>query len=219
MPRWHVRWTAIHLEYAAFLHPAIHNIRSYLEDCPGASLFLESVTISWLPADGAVQLRRLLPEPGRNWGLDETIREVQSEDERASYWGPYEIEKQLYCRALAQRAHLESGEVKYKAVDTAFPSERVSNCIHAVGDISGEDARVRVISPSWGDTASYFVLLQLRPWIIRPEYTHDWLLQALCLDKYCLNRRDMNDKNPAGGRVLRTLQNVRHMRLSHSTGH
>jgi hypothetical protein len=44
-------------------------------------------------------------------------------------WGPYRIRKDLYDRAAAQRAYLESGAVRYKAADTGYRSARVSNCV------------------------------------------------------------------------------------------
>ena len=60
--------------------------------------------------------------------------------------GPYRIDAELYCRAVRQVALLESGQVLYKANDVGYPSDRVSNCIHAVSSIS-EGYRLRVASP------------------------------------------------------------------------
>ncbi len=139
----------------------------------------EAHTISWLPANGVVRINALLPECGRNFGLHETIRHSLDNCERVSLWGPFPIEGCLFRRALARKAQLEGGGVRYKADDTARGSDRVSNCIHAVSQIVG-GLRVRVLSPGWGEVASYAVLLRMRPWIL-DECPHHWLSASLGL--------------------------------------
>src|SRR5262249_8622396 len=129
---------------------------------------LECVTISWFPADGEVHLHRLHPECGRNLGLHKTLQLMLCSGDRVSLWGPYAIDPELYERACAQRAYLESGAVRYKAVDSLYPSARVSNCIHALGDLGKETASLRITSTGWGEPASYYIGLRLRPWIINP---------------------------------------------------
>jgi hypothetical protein len=168
---------------------------------------LEWHTISWLPCSGDVELARALPEPGRNWGLHETFRLVYSNDEHVAQWGPYQIDKALYDRSLQQIAHLDSGKVHYKAVDTGYPTRRVSNCIHAVADVVGESPRLRVVSPAWGEAASYFILTRrLSPWIINPNEVYPWVGAALGLDNYPIIHRGMDRRptirerrEPAGG--------------------
>ncbi len=165
--------------------------------CP-AHAAIESHTISWLAATGVVHTLALHPECGRNFGLHETIRWCQKNDMRISVWGAYCIEPVLYGRALRQIALLESGKVRYKANDMGYRSDEVSNCIHAVSVLS-EGYRLRVASPGWGETASYFILQELEPWIIDPDTTYPWVAYALGLDQYPLIYRDY--ENPRSGAI------------------
>src|SRR5687767_7453101 len=103
---------------------------------------LETYTISWLPENMRVRVLALCPECGRNFDLHTTIRWCLSEDMRVSLWGAYRIEPQLYHLAGNQVGLLESGRVRYKAVDTGYPSDRVTNCIHALANVV-EGPRVR----------------------------------------------------------------------------
>jgi hypothetical protein len=150
---------------------------------------LEAHTISWLPASMVIRVWALCPECGANFELHATMNHALDNGERISMWGPYEIEPDLYDRAMRQIAHLSSGQVRYKANDTAYPSDRVSNCIHAVSSIAG-GFRLRVPSPGWGQTASFAILLRLRPWIINRDEVHSWVGSALGLDQYPIIYRD-----------------------------
>jgi hypothetical protein len=123
-------------------------------------------TISWLPATMVVR-PALLPERGENFGLHQTIRWCLDNCMRVSLWGPFEIDEDLYCRALKQIAVLESGRVRYKPVDSGYPTNRVSNCIHAVSSVAG-GYRARIGSPEWGETASWYLARRLRPWYLNP---------------------------------------------------
>src|SRR5204863_1128531 len=136
---------------------------------------IEAHTISWLPANLKIRFLALLPEPGHNFDLHETLRFVLNDCQRVSLWGPYQINCDLYQLACKQIQLLQSGEVRYKAVDSGYPSNRVSNCIHALSSIV-DGYRVRVLSPGWGETASYTILQRYRPWIIDQCHTHDWLV-------------------------------------------
>lgn len=155
--------------------------------CPGevagGATALEAHTISWLPANGVVRTLAFCPECGRNFGLHETIQLALREHERVSLWGPYQIEPELYHRALERIEELESGTVLYKANDAGRRSDHVSNCIHAVSAIA-RGRRLVVASPGWGEVASYAVLLRLEPWVIDCRRTHDWLVSPLGLDAY-----------------------------------
>ncbi len=198
---------------AKYAHSFASFVRlTWPDNCPGAPR-AEAFTISWLPVAGAVQTARLLPEPGRNFGLHETIRLVQAEGERVSMWGPFQVRRELYLRALQQFAHLQSGAARYKAVDSGWPSRRVSNCIHALSDMV-EEAPLRIASPGWGEPASYLVTLLFGRWMVQPCQTHDWVIGALGLQDACLIRRDLRDGNPAASAVLRALQAGRERRLA-----
>lgn len=162
---------------------------------------LEVQTISWLPLQLPPRIARLLPEAGRNYELHETIRGVLDLKERVSMWGPYEIEPELYELAVKQINRLNSGTIRYKAFDALYRNNNVTNCIHAVGGLT-ERGRLRVFTPAWGDSASYFVLNKLLPWVVDPLTTHDGLVAELGLDAYPIAYRKTFDRHllpPATG--------------------
>jgi hypothetical protein len=176
--------------------------------CPPAAA-LEAHTISWLPASLIIRTRALHPECGHNFDLHPTVRYVLHNDERVSMWGPYSIDRELYCRALRQVGLLESGEVRYKAVDAGYPSDRVSNCIHAVSSIT-EGYRLRVLSPGWGEPASYFITRELEPWIVDcDQHKYKWVSTALGLDCYPIIHRDL--ENPRSGAIRSAGQRLLHI--------
>src|SRR5262245_25317765 len=62
--------------WATFVHA------TWPGDCPPQGpVQVTALTISWLPANGIVRTWALLPECGAPWGLHETIRRVQGNDE------------------------------------------------------------------------------------------------------------------------------------------
>src|SRR5438093_867426 len=73
---------------------------------------------------------------------------------------------------------LEGGGVLYKANDGFRRSSRVSNCIHAVSAVV-DGPRVVVLSPGWGEVASYAVLERFQPYVIEPDRVHPWVGSAL----------------------------------------
>jgi hypothetical protein len=169
-----------------------HTFATFVKASSGADpagCALESQTISWLPATGIVRTLALRPECGRNFELHETLRWALNDDQRVSVWGPYQIEGELYYRAVNRLAELQSGQVRYKANDMGHRSDKVSNCIHAVSSIT-EGLRVRIGSPGWGETASFIVLGKLRPWIVNGAQLHPWVGTALGLDDYPLIYRE-----------------------------
>jgi hypothetical protein len=181
------------------------------EPCPGGgeagSPTLEAHTISWLPANLVVRTNALLPECGHNFDLYETLCYVYGNSERVSMWGPYQIDKDLYERAMRQLALLESGEVRYKADDMGRKPDRVSNCIHAVSSIA-EGYRLRVAEPGWGQTASFAITKRFRRWIIDRDEVHAWVGSALGLDEYPIIYRDWTPPRSGGliiGPVFRLL--------------
>ena len=100
---------------------------------------------------------------------------------------------------MRQFGVLESGQVRDKALDSGHPTDRVSNCIHAVGTVAA-GSRIRVLSPWLGVTASWAVLQAFRPHIIDKDQTHEWVYAYLGLDGYPITRRDY-DVNPKVGPI------------------
>jgi hypothetical protein len=176
-------------------------------------LRIDTFTISWMPRALAIRLARLLPECGANLDLPTTLQWARQNNLCVSMWGPYQIDRGLYERALAQKAYLESGAVRYKAIDTGYPASEVSNCIHAMSDIAFDAPRLRVGTLSWGNAASYFVALSLYPEMINPRQTHDWLLGPMGLSCQPLVRRDL-DRSPTKRPVLHVAQSLAHWEIT-----
>jgi hypothetical protein len=152
---------------------------------------LEADTISWLPENGVMRVAALLPEPGRNFDLESTVQWALNSGQHVFMWGPYQIDPVLYRRARAQKALLESGTVRYKAIDTGRRSDRVSNCIHAVAAVA-DGHRLRVTTFQWGESASALVARALEPWLIHPGQTYDWIATGLGLGRYGLVHRGLD---------------------------
>lgn len=184
---------------------------------PCGPVRLEAHTISWLPANGVIRTYALLPEEGRNWDLHSTLRLGLDSQARLSLWGPYQVEPDLYRRALREIARLNSGQMRYKANDTLFPAWRVSNCIHALSDVVGRPG-LYVGSPGWGEVASYAVLLTMRPWILDEQTTHYWVSSAIGLDAYPIIYRDRISPPASGtflGPIYRLLGGERNLRATY----
>jgi len=173
---------------------------------------VECFTISWLPQTLDVRVYSLLPECGVNLDLHTTLRYVLGNGERVSRWGPYPVRYELYESARRQKAHLESGRVQYKAVDTGYPTDQVSNCIHALADVAVGTSRLRVLTPSWGEAASYFITLTYYPWLLDTTAAHEWVADYLGLAAYPIVRRDL-DRSPTGPPGLRAAQTLVRWRL------
>src|SRR3954454_10292748 len=159
---------------------------------------LEAYTVSWLPRSLDIRVLAVLPECGVNLGLYETLRYALGNGERISLWGPYQVGPEVYDSAVRQVGLLESGRVGYKSVDSGYPSDRVSNCIHAVSSITGGHRR-RVLGPGWGETASYLVTRELMPWVIDRGRTHDWVSTRLGLDAWPIIHRPF--EHPRSGLI------------------
>jgi hypothetical protein len=146
--------------------------------------------ISWLPASLEVHCLHLRPEPGVNLDLHGTLCLAQAHGETVTGWGPFRIQEELYDRAVRQIAHLESGAVRYKAIDTGFPTEQTSNCIHALSDLNGH-GRLRLASPAWGHFASSVIAQRFRPYIVDDGMIYPEVAATLGLDAYGVECRDL----------------------------
>ena len=172
--------------------------------CPTSYTVEDCFCISWLPANLKIRTRSLLPECGHNFGLHDTLHYVLANDEDVSVWGPYRVDQKLYDNARRQVGVLESGEVRFKPVDSGYPTNRVSNCIHAVSSCA-EGYRLRILSPGFGDTASWSVTKRFEPFIFNTNETHEWVYSYLGLQDYPIRRRDF-DSNPRDGAIWSRLK-------------
>jgi hypothetical protein len=161
------------------------------EIAPGEDLgnaTLDVHTISWIPADyeetGDVCVLFCPVEEGRDFTLDETLAALEDNGRLVEYWGPVEIQRDLYDRAIARIGFLESGAVAYRANDRrtrdpAFFGEPggAINCMHAISDIGG----FLETGLDWGPPGSEDVLEFLSPWYLDPEETWPVIAQRLGL--------------------------------------
>jgi hypothetical protein len=149
---------------------------------------IELHTISWTSVApiGQVLLRPV--ERGVNRSLANTLDLAKAIGAEVSAWGPYEIKKDLYDRALKQIAHLSSGQVHYKAVDVRFRPDGATNCFHAISDIV--DGPLLDTGAAFGVSASQLVLEHLAPWIINPRVVDRELRSRLGLEGIGILYRD-----------------------------
>ena len=159
---------------------------------------LEQHTISWMPKTRELVIARRFPEPAENLGLRESLRLASSRGEQVAMWGPFEIKKELYERALKQIDRLEKGEVQYKAIDARFRPAAATNCIHAVADIDSDNGYLGV-GTAHGAEASRMVVDHLSRWIIKPDLTHEWVGKRLGLDDEKLIRKESSTGRGATG--------------------
>lgn len=153
----------------------------------------EVFTISWMPADLKVRALRLFPQEGVNLDLETTLAHAL-ERQRVSEWGPFEISKRIYDRAVERKAELESGAVRYKAIDPNFgPRARsMSDCIHGLSDIDPENGRLYYTETRrFGEAASHWLAYQFitRGQRVNLNENLDWLNERLGLDNYPIVRR------------------------------
>jgi hypothetical protein len=139
-------------------------------------------TISWMPRSLNIVILRARPEPGVNLDLPASLQWAQAMNCRVSAWGPYQIQKELYDRALEQEARLNSGRVLYKALDRRFRPGTASNCIHAVADLDIDNGLLQS-GQGRGDEASQQVAQHLTRWMIDPGRTHAWVASRLFDDQ------------------------------------
>jgi len=151
---------------------------------------LEGFTISWLPASLRIHTFYPFAQPGVNLNLQSTLQYVFDNNEHVSGWGPFIIDAAVYDRALRQKAKLEGGEVKYKAIDPEIGPrvETVANCIHAITDLdpSGRGRLYYWELQRFGESASHFVAHQIATRFGRTEayWDRDWIQQRLGIGGY-----------------------------------
>jgi hypothetical protein len=163
---------------------------------PGEPVDVEHHTISWMPVSMEVRVLKWLPEPGHNLTLGKTLEMAHEQGLQLSLFGPYEIKPGLYERSVTQGEKLRSGCVQYKTCDTGYLSTKVSNCVHAVADLAYPFPHPRIGSLGWGEAASRHVVMHLRPYLIDPKVTHDWLIDALGLADCSILRRSYSKLHP-----------------------
>lgn len=154
-------------------------------------------TISWLPATLRVRPLARYEETGVNLPLDETMaRMAGGRRSRVAVFGPYEVSAAVYQQALAQKALLESGAIRYHSLGLHGRRADVMHCVDGVTrmDAAWEDAA----SPSYwygavatAQAARAAVKTGIVP---DPATTYPWLLPALNPQNYRLVPRTVAPK-------------------------
>jgi hypothetical protein len=139
---------------------------------------IEAHTISWYPASLEVRVARLQTERGVNLSLTDTLRLAGTLGARVSHWGPFQIRRELYDRAVAQVARLQSGCVQYKVLDADVRPSWATNCIHAISDLDTAGGLL-VTGTARGDQASHLVVQHLRRWMVNLHLSHEWVYHRL----------------------------------------
>jgi len=170
-----------------------HTFAAFLQVTEGAGdkHMLETATISWLPATGNVEMVRLRPEPGKNFGLQETFDWAAKRQAPVSAFGPYRIKKELYESARRQVKKLASGAVLFKAAPLIRAEDAVSNCIRAVCDLDIVKEPL-MTGTARGEEASSLIVRLFRPWIIRAEPIPTWAAERLGLTKHKIAFRTLD---------------------------
>jgi hypothetical protein len=153
----------------------------------------EAFTISWMPATLEIRFYRLRSQQGVNLDLLATLDMARSQNQRISLWGPYAIGQDLFCQAAERKDRLESGQVRYRAVDSIRRNADISACTHAVSDLGPGSSR---LSYGWaalfGQSGGFCIAHSLQRHGLTAPPCEDlgWIEQALGIaDPAILRRR------------------------------
>jgi hypothetical protein len=142
-------------------------------------------TISWVPRSLDVRINRVHPEPGLNLDLASTLRFVYHDHQNVTMWGPYLITPEIYNRSIEEYNKLNSGQELYRSVDGPI-NNKISDCIHAVGEVDPRFGRRHYALDKIGKPASAYIAQQI---VRRSQFDHSlydnrWLIPRLGLTNY-----------------------------------
>lgn len=146
-----------------------------------SSFQLKEQTISWLPRTLSI-CAFCTPEPGANLSLKDSLDWAVRLGLGIYKWGPFEISKELYDRAVGQIQLLERGELQYVMLDANYRPQWATNCIHAVSDIDRDNGLLDS-GIERGEEASHLIGLFLRRWIL-DETPALWMDAQFGLEPY-----------------------------------
>jgi hypothetical protein len=146
-------------------------------------------TISWLPQTLDVHVWRRWPERGVNLDLYQTLQTVSASRQDVSLWGPFVLPPDVYQKSLQVRQILESGQMKYRAIDGG--AERwIDDCIHAVSAVDPVFGRRHYPLIRVGKPASRFIAREVMVQTLEDDhidqtaYDASWLIPRLGLNRY-----------------------------------
>jgi hypothetical protein len=163
-------------------------VRAVGEGPDASNYALEQHTISWLPESLDVRTWTIVPEPGVNLDLYQTLDAVYHDREHVTMWGPFQILPQVYERSLGVKQILESGRAQYRAISTPR-NLLVSDCIHAVAAVDPVFGRGHYPLVRVGKPASRYISRQFMIRSVFDQYETDasWLIPRLGLDRYTID--------------------------------
>lgn len=170
---------------------------------PSGEQVVSEDTISWLPATLNVRPWALMAETGRNLTLQETFAFMgQHPRRRVAAFGPYEITAERYAQAMAQKALLESGAIRYHSLGLFGRRSDVMHCIDGVTRTDPSWERKADPSRWFGEagTGQATRAAVRSGFILNPTVTHPWLLHAMNPTGYKLVVRDLGER-PLIGKV------------------
>jgi hypothetical protein len=150
---------------------------------------LDVHTISWLPATLDVHVWRPWSEQGVNLDLYQTLQTVGATRQSVTLWGPFVLPQYVYQRSLQVKQFLESGQMKYRAIDGGADA-LIDDCIHAVSAVDPTFGRRHYPLIRVGKPASRFIAREVmvqtlqNDGIDQARYDSSWLIPRLGLDCY-----------------------------------
>lgn len=165
------------------------------DDPAGGPPALDVRTISWLPTKIEINPLNFRVEPGANVDLYGTLDNAARTGQKTAVWGPYEVWHGFAFRFITQKEFLDGGSVGYQCIDTVGEAAREGNgcdCIHAITDMDPAYPRARYPLLLYGQPATANLVRRVMhsPVTIDAPRTHDWLIPALGLDRYEIERRE-----------------------------
>jgi hypothetical protein len=160
-------------------------IRAVGEGPDANNYILYQHSISWLPQSLDVQTWSLLPEPGVNLDLYQTLETVYRDREHVTMWGPFRIHLAGYERSLEVKGILDSGVAQYRAISTQR-NPLICDCIHAVAAVDPVFGRGHYPLVRIGKPASRFIARQVMTRSVFDQWGADnsWLIPRLGLNRY-----------------------------------
>lgn len=154
-------------------------------------------TISWLPATLNVRPWALRAETGVNLTLEQTLAFIDTHPRsRVAVFGPYEITADRYQQAMAQKALLESGVIKYHSLGLFGRKADVMHCIDGVTRMDALWEEKANPSRWFGEAGTgQATRAAVRSGVIlSPTVTHPWLLHEINPNGYKLTVRTLGNR-------------------------
>src|SRR5262249_25125678 len=126
-------------------------------------------TISWLPQSLDVRTWTILPEPGVNLDLYQTLDAVYRDREHVTMWGPFRILPQVAGVCIGARAFRDGGRAEHRAISTPR-NLLISDCIHAVAAVDPVFGRGHYPLVRVGKPASRYIARQFMTRSVFDQY-------------------------------------------------